>query len=186
MPLQLSVAGPDDLPGIVKAQYSAFHPNDTMHRLMYPSPHPVPEIIIERTIARQLRTMEDAHVTWVKIVDTESQTIVAAAKWIVWPPGQEVKEKRWPDKVNVTWVLPEEKGLNSGAGSDDQEYVEWIMEEFFGRRRERVQGAAALLDICFCAPSHHRRGAGKQLVEWGTGRADEVRLVGFSFSALSF
>ena len=124
--------------------------------------------------------------TWMKIVDTESRSIIAAAKWIVWPPGEEVKEKRWPDKVDVTWVLPEEKGLNSGAGSDDQEYVEWIMEEFFGRRRERIQGPAVLLDICFCAPSHHRRGAGKQLVEWGTRRADEVCFARFSFSASSF
>ena len=74
----------------------------------------------------------------------------------------------------MTWILPEERGLTSGAGSDDQAYVEWAMEEFFGRRRERVQGAAVLLDMCFCAPSHHRRGAGKQLVLWGTGKADEV------------
>lgn len=54
------------------------------------------------------------------------------------------------------------------------EYVQWIMEEFFGRRRERVQGPAVLLDMCFCDPMHHRRGAGKQLVEWGCQKADEV------------
>jgi GNAT superfamily N-acetyltransferase len=138
--------------------------------------------------------MEDPHVTWLKITDTSTDTIAAAAKWIIWPPGQtpspsqlqaetlgtgEGEGKRWPDKVDVTWVLPSEKGLNVGAGSDDQEYVEWIMEEFFGRRRERVKGPAVLLDMLFCAPTHHRRGAGKQLVEWGTKRADELGVTAF-------
>jgi hypothetical protein len=49
MSLHLSIAGPEDLRGIVKAQYEAFHPHDTMHRLIYPSPDPVPEHVIERT-----------------------------------------------------------------------------------------------------------------------------------------
>ena len=66
MSLHLSIAGPEDLPAIVKAQYEAFHPHDTMHRLIYPSPHLVPPAIIERTVQRQLKTMEDPHVTWVR------------------------------------------------------------------------------------------------------------------------
>lgn len=85
----------------------------------------------------------------------------------------------------VTWILPEEKGLNSGAGSDDHTYVSWIMEQFFGRRRERVQGPAVLLDMCFCAPSYHRRGAGKQLVQWGTKKADELGLTAFVEASLT-
>jgi hypothetical protein len=149
-------------------------------------------------VARQLKTIEDPHVTWLKITDTTSNTIVAAAKWIIWPPSESRsaaqleaetlgtepgQEKRWPDKVDVTWILPAEKGLTSGAGSDDVEYVSWAMEEFYSRRRERVQGPAVLLDICFCSPTHHRRGAGKQLVEWGCRKADEVRLASlFSLS----
>jgi hypothetical protein len=81
--------------------------------------------------------MEDSHVTWLKITDPSTGTIVAAAKWIVWPPHQTPapdqleaeslgvgngEKKRWPDKVDVNWVLPEEKGLNFGPGSDDQAY----------------------------------------------------------------
>jgi len=31
-----------------------------------------------------------------------------------------------------------------------------------------------VLDICCTAPKHHRRGAGKMLVEWGTRKADEL------------
>jgi len=117
-------------------------------------------------------------VTWLKITDPSDNSIVAAAKWIVWPPTPSTpQEKRWPDKVEVAWILPEERGLTSGAGSDDVEYVSWIMERFFDRRREHVQGPAVLLDMCFCAPTHHRRGAGKQLVEWGCKKADEVCFV---------
>ena len=109
------------------------------------------------------------------------------AKWIVWPPSESPSsaqleaeslgtstEKRWPDKVDVNWIMPEKKGLNFGAGANDLEYVSWIMEEFFARRRERIQGPAVLLDMCFCAPTHHRMGAGKQLVQWGCRKADEV------------
>ena len=69
--------------------------------------------------------------------------------------------------------------MNAGKGVDDKKYVEWVMEEFFGRRRERVTGPCALLDICFTTPEHHRRGAGKMLVQWGTGRADELGLKSF-------
>ena len=89
--------------------------------------------------------------TWLKATDPASNEIVAAAGWMVWPssssptsaqleaeiPGSEPSQaKHWPDKIDVTWILPGGKGLYSSAGSDDQEYIEWIMEEFFGRRRE--------------------------------------------------
>jgi GNAT superfamily N-acetyltransferase len=69
--------------------------------------------------------------------------------------------------------------VNAGKGVDDKAYVVWVMEQVFGRRRERVTGPCALLDLCFCTPVHNRRGAGKKLVEWGTKRADELGLKSF-------
>jgi hypothetical protein len=86
-------------------------------------------------VARQLEGLKDPHVTWLKITDSSTNEIVAAAKWIIWPPGEShssaqleaetlgsspSQEKRWPDKVDINWILPEEKGLTEGAGSDDR------------------------------------------------------------------
>jgi GNAT superfamily N-acetyltransferase len=181
MPLILSEATEGDLPGLVKAQYAAFHPNDTMHRLIYPSPKIPTQEVIDKTVARQLKSWKsNPHVTWLKITDSETGTIAAGAKWIVWPHAEEVEDKkRWPDKVDVNWVGPATEGVNAGPGADDQEYVEWALEQFFDRRRERVNGPCVLLDICFTHPEFHRRGAGKQLVEWGTRRADELGVKGY-------
>ncbi|KAG0648016.1 hypothetical protein D0Z07_6057 [Hyphodiscus hymeniophilus] len=152
-------------------------------------------------VERQRETLLNPHVTWIKITDPATKGIVAAAKWFIWPPStspspspaqleagspgaQAGQAKRWPDRVDATWVLPEEKGLTSGAGSDDQ-YISWVMEQSPKRRRERIQGPAVLLDTCFCAPSHQRRGAGKQLLEWGCKKADELGVTAFVGSSFA-
>ena len=41
-----------------------------------------------------------------------------------------------------------------------------------------------VLDSCFVAPAHQRRGAGKLLVEWGTKKADELGVRCFVESSL--
>jgi GNAT superfamily N-acetyltransferase len=190
MPFTLSLATEADLPTLVRAQYAAFHPADTMHVLIYPSPHQVPESVIEKTVKRHLASWKE-NVTWVKVVDDETGDVVAGAKWVFWPEAAKEEEKRWPDTVEVNWVKEKapdgeievidgvELPPNAGKGVDDREYVSWVMEEFFGRRRERIQSAAALLDVCYCHPGWQGRGAGKLLVRWGTQRADELGVKGF-------
>lgn len=193
------------MPQIVTFQYPAFHPHDTIHRLIYPSPDPVTPSVITSTISRQLEAWraDPHHITWLIIRDPETkirdqnngdgeekERIVAAAKWIVWPPtasgpieasGKEKKKKRWPDKIPVNWVSPspDPNTPNIGGGVDDIEYVSWVMEEFHSRRRARIQGPAVLLDACFTDPEYHRRGAGKMLMRWGTERADELGVRAF-------
>ncbi|CZR53747.1 uncharacterized protein PAC_03627 [Phialocephala subalpina] len=198
MPLQLSIATEDDIPQITKFQFAAFHPENRMHRLIYPSPLPVPDSIISSTIQRTLKAWREdkEHITWVIIKDTDTKVkdlfgdgkekdrVIAAAKWIIWPPGETLKEgeTRWPDKIDAAWVKksddPEKPNFGNGA-ADDKEYVEWVMEEFFERRRERIVGPAVLLDVCCTDPEYHRRGAGKMLVRWGTGKADELGVKAF-------
>ena len=159
-----------------------------MHVLIYPAPHPITEEVIASTVQRQIKNWraEKDYVTWLKVVN-ETGKVVAGARWIVHPkPASETdseKGKRWPDKVDVTWI---EDGLieripsgNAGKGVDDKLYVEWVMDQLFGRRREGVQGPAVLLDICYTSPTHHRLGAGKQLVQWGTAKADELGVKAF-------
>ncbi|KAF8853522.1 hypothetical protein BDZ45DRAFT_657901 [Acephala macrosclerotiorum] len=203
MPLELSVATEDDIPQIIRFQYAAFHSINPMHRLIYPSPLPVPDSIIRSTIDRTLKAWREdqKHITWAIVKDTDTKVkdvfgdgevkerVVAAAKWIIWPPGEALKEgeKRWPDKIDASWVKPsedpEKPNLGNGA-ADDKEYVEWVMEEFFSRRRERIVGSAVLLDVCCTDPEYHRRGAGKMLVQWGTGRADELGVKAFVEASL--
>ena len=96
---------------------------------------------------------------------------MAGAKWIFYP---EADEKRWDEIVEPTWVLGEDKGKgNAGGGAEDPEYVAWIMEEVYRRRRDWARGPVAILDLLFVAPAHHRKGAGKRLVHWGLTKADE-------------
>jgi GNAT superfamily N-acetyltransferase len=191
MPLTLSLATHADLPAIVRAQYAAFHPNDTLHVLVYPSPFPVPESVIEKTVQRQKENWK-SNVTWLKVTDDETGTIVAGAKWLFWPKNgewvaKEEEGKRWPGSFDEEAVRKmrreEEEGDvlegRVGKGVDDREFVAWVMGRFMGRRGERVQGPAALLDMCFVHPEWQGRGVGKLLVKWGTEKADELGLKGF-------
>lgn len=185
MPLTLSLATPDDLPSLVRAQYAAFHPADKLHVLIYPSPDPVPESIVEKTVQRQRAAWKD-NVTWVKVTDDETGTVIAGAKWIFFPEAAKKGDTRWPESFGVDavkemrmgdeGVASGEAAKNAGKGVDDLEYVSFVMGEFMGRRRERVQDPAVLLDMCYTHPGWQGKGAGKMLVKWGTEKADELGL----------
>ncbi|KUJ09113.1 uncharacterized protein LY89DRAFT_690644 [Mollisia scopiformis] len=194
MALYLALAREEDIPLIVPIQFAAFHPTDTLHRLIYPAPHPVSPSVISSTIARHLKAWRtDPHVTWLVIKDPsirildpssgqETDRIVAAAKWIIWPPGEREEGIRWPE-VKVDWIFPSapdgEKNFGPNGAPDDEEYVSWVVEQVYGRRGERVAGPAVLLDSCFVDPEYHKRGAGGMLVKWGVDKADELGVRGF-------
>lgn len=195
MPLELQEASQADLDTIVRTQFRAFHPQDELHCLIYPSPTTPTAGVYEQTIKRHIANWTTAkppgsEVKWVKIVDAESGgEIIAAAKWIFFPTaaGESEEEKqeggkRWSDAgFKISYLepaIPEGgaegvKGLVGMTGADDEAYINLVLNEVVRRRRERIQGPGALLDICFCDPAHHRRGAGKMLVQYGTRWADE-------------
>ncbi|KAE9372024.1 acyl-CoA N-acyltransferase [Stipitochalara longipes BDJ] len=155
MPLTLSLATPADLPALVRAQFAAFHPTDTLHVLIYPSPVPVPESVIEKTVLRQQEAWKD-NLTWIKVTDDETNQVVAGAKWIFWP-----RSGGWPEGEGERW-----------QGSFDVDAVKKM-------RKERIQGPAALLDMCYVHPGWQGKGAGKLLVQWGVEKADEMGLKSF-------
>jgi GNAT superfamily N-acetyltransferase len=185
MPLTLSLATPSDLPNLARAQYAAFHPADTLHVLIYPSPDPVPESVFEKMVQRQTAAWKE-NVKWVKVTDDETETIVAGAKWIFYPDSAKPEDKRWPESFGVDavkemrmedeLVVRGEGAKNAGKGVEDLEYVSWIMGEFMGRRRDRVQGPGVVLDVCYTHPAWQGKGAGKLLVAWGTQQADDLGL----------
>jgi hypothetical protein len=69
MPLRLDLSTPEDLPEIVKHQFAAFHPQDVLHALIYPSPEIPTEEVLEKTVARQRKYWDEdpEHVTWIKV-----------------------------------------------------------------------------------------------------------------------
>ena len=76
MPLTLQPAVPEDLTTLVPIQYAAFHPTEPLHMVIYPSPDPPTPEVIDRTIARILKTWNSGEdVRWVKVVDEESGEI---------------------------------------------------------------------------------------------------------------
>jgi hypothetical protein len=84
--------------------------------------------------------------------------IVAAAKWCFYPSGD---SKRWDDSADPYWILPSERGLNSGkeGGVEDKEYVSHVLnEEIFRRRREFVKGPAACMSSSFLLSPFPRLG----------------------------
>lgn len=172
MPLTLKVAVPEDLPALIPEQYASFRTTDILHSLIYPSPDPATAEVIERSIARQEKLWSTPNLTWIKVVDDETGEVAAAAKWLFFP---EPDEKRWEASVKAEWIVEEDRGKGyEGPGVEDREYVEWVLEQLWDRRRARARGAVALLDLCYTSPKHFRKGAGKMLVQWGTKRADEL------------
>jgi len=75
MPLEVNDAVPADLKYLVTAQYDAFHPNDLLHILVYPSPVPPTPEIYQRTISRQAKSFTNPNIHWIKVVDDESGEI---------------------------------------------------------------------------------------------------------------
>lgn len=185
---------------LTKTQFAAFYPHEVFHDIIWPGP-PTPENLAKNK-KRQLAWMvADGHSTYLKVTDTETGEIVAGAKWCVYDQD--------PNRPGVTvdWYGEE--------GSEDRAYAQHLMDEFNGRRVERMRGSycctscgpnldsqsqlyhvtlaipyelyaplltaliASVLDICYCNPTHHRRGAGAQLVQWGCDRADKMGVQAF-------
>ena len=130
----------------------------------------------------------DGHTTYLKITDTDTGAIVAGAKWCVYE-----EEPVRPERLMVDWYGEE--------GSAERAFAQELLDEFHGRRVKRMKGPhccmdallyldnttilelwterCAVLDLCFCSPTHQHQGVGTQLVQWGTRKADEMGLQAF-------
>ncbi|KAA6412761.1 MAG: hypothetical protein FRX48_03753 [Lasallia pustulata] len=171
MPLLLSIASEADMDELTKTQFAAFYPHEVFHDILWPGP-PTSENLA-KSKNRQLAWMAaDGHSTYLKVTDTGTGEIVAGAKWCVYD-----KDPNRSAVLTVDWYGDE--------GSEDRAYAQYLIDEFNGRRTERMKGSYCLLDICFCNPTHHRRGAGAQLVKWGCDRADEMGVQAFVEATLT-
>ncbi|PQE07220.1 hypothetical protein CJF31_00004890 [Rutstroemia sp. NJR-2017a BVV2] len=104
----------------------------------------------------------DPHTKFMKLVDDETGEMVAWAKWNIYVD-----------------TIPEVKDVtgNYWESDEDREFVQHLTTEFMRKRRAAVEGEAGnlvSLDILCVDPAHQRRGAGRQLVKWGTKIADDL------------
>ncbi|MCJ1415052.1 hypothetical protein MMC32_001382 [Xylographa parallela] len=165
MPLQLSIADPSDLDALTACQFAAFYPHEALHDVIWPGP-PTPDNLAKCKARQQAWMQADGHSTYLKITDTNTGTIVAGAKWCIY---EEDSER--PERIMVDWYGEE--------GSAERAFGQELIDEFHRRRVERMKGPHCLLDLCFCSPTHQHRGAGTQLVQWGTRKADEMGVQAF-------
>lgn len=99
-----------------------------------------------------------------KCVDTDlDNKLIAVARWSIYEKPRSIEE------VEKTFVLqptfPED---NAEARLD-------FMQGIWKSRREVIGGQPhVILESLICHPDHHRRGAGRKLVQWGLDKADEL------------
>lgn len=101
-----------------------------------------------------------------KCVDTDlNDKIIAVAKWSVYEKPRSMEE------VEEGFVL------RKTFPEDNVDARREFMQGIWDSRREFMGGQPhVILDTLICHPDHHRRGAGRMLMQWGLDKADELGL----------
>ena len=186
MPLILSEAVDADFDRLVQILFAAFGqtgdaPREAYIDVVYPGGDtPSGQAAARDKILTWLHA--DPTATFLKVTDTTTGEIVAAAKWIIF---MEKPDSERPP-IHVDW-----------CEGEDKDYTEWVMDLLFRSRFERTAPKGpylcellrsveflfcglksialhSVLDIIFTDPKHQHRGAGSKLVKWGVDRADEM------------
>jgi GNAT superfamily N-acetyltransferase len=99
-----------------------------------------------------------------KCIDIDlDNKLIAVAKWSVY------EKPRTPKEVESTFVL-----RDTGV-EENREARAAFMQGIWRSRRETMGGQPhVILESLICDPAHHRRGAGRLLVQWGLDKADEL------------
>ncbi|KAH3909533.1 hypothetical protein HBH56_157750 [Parastagonospora nodorum] len=106
---------------------------------------------------------EDQHGVFLKLVETKSEKIVAAAKWNIYNGGPVPQQ---PELDGDYWQT-----------EDDKEFAKGMFKEFFTARQrliEETEAHLAALDMLMVDPAYQRMGAGRALVRWGLAEADKL------------
>lgn len=176
MPLQLAPASEADLPKILEVQFAAFA-HDPIMRLMFP--HPTPPATFEKAVDRARTDFRNPDVAFMKVIDTQTGEIVSFAKWNIYkqqrPDEEWNKEERrdWGEGTNVEVADAFFAALTRNrrkfmAGKPHCSRWATLMREDLALIRCPI-----VLNLLDTLPAHQRRGAGTQLVRWGTDVADQ-------------
>ncbi|KAJ4366099.1 hypothetical protein N0V83_007734 [Neocucurbitaria cava] len=105
----------------------------------------------------------DPYGNFLKVVDTGTGKMVAAAKWNLYeggplPPQPEIGGDYWENE-------------------EEKEFAQCIFHAFFAPRQrvlEETGASLAALDMLMVDPDYQNQGAGRLLVRWGLAVADEM------------
>ncbi|EME80807.1 uncharacterized protein MYCFIDRAFT_122166, partial [Pseudocercospora fijiensis CIRAD86] len=155
----LSRATEADMPEIIAVQYRSFEKPIIVRELVMGclSPEDLPKFVDKR-----IRTMrEDPTDIWIKVVDSETNKIVAASNWKLYL-GPETSMKRRAMEV-PEWL--------TGDHAKAAHALMDPMNEIKIRNNPQP-----FLHTCFTDPAFWRRGIGSKMLHWGCQVADQLSL----------
>ncbi|KAG4432033.1 hypothetical protein IFR05_012472 [Cadophora sp. M221] len=110
----------------------------------------------------------DPSAKYMKVVDEETGKIISAAKWCIYETP--LTKEQMNEELMVDWHPDEESN----------EWAQHIIRAVHSHRLQRTKGGVCcVLDMMSTHPDHHRRGAGKMLVQWGCDIADKMGVEAF-------
>ncbi|KAI9839998.1 MAG: hypothetical protein M1819_000190 [Sarea resinae] len=164
MPLTLAPAQESDLATLVEIQTTALA-DTAFSQVIHPNGMTATS---RQALLERLRWsyLSDPHSWFLKVTDDDTGAVVAFAKWNVFAHPRTAEELDAEDAAEPKRA-PE---LHAD-----------LIRNFFGQlhawRRKLMGGDPCYyLHLLFTLPAYHRRGAGSQLIEWGTSRADAANL----------
>ncbi|KAH7323731.1 acyl-CoA N-acyltransferase [Rhexocercosporidium sp. MPI-PUGE-AT-0058] len=166
--LMLLPAEVSDLPEILEGQRLAF--SDPVEPFFFAL---FPETEKKENFEQQVKRTEtwwvsDPSAKYMKVVDEETGKIVSAAKWCIYETP--LTEEQMHEELVVDWH-PDEKS---------NQWAQHIIHSVHSHRLRRTNGGVCcVLDMMSTHPDHHRRGAGKMLVQWGCDIADKMGVEAF-------
>ncbi|KIW59092.1 hypothetical protein PV05_03567 [Exophiala xenobiotica] len=158
MPLVLRPGEDDDATRMVEIERTAFADNK-LTPFLFPGPFPA-DALEKRAEGLVAQRQNDPTTRWVKVVDTDTDELVAYAKWNI------MNTPKDPE--------PGRQEFGPGCNLD-------MCKEYFGgiyRKRAELMGGKAycLLDLLQTDPKYQGRGAGGMLIQWGLDMADQLRI----------
>ncbi|KAI4163547.1 MAG: hypothetical protein LQ342_002819 [Letrouitia transgressa] len=162
MSLTIKPAAETDILRILQIRDAAFA-QDPWQRIMKPNLLP-PHSRVKAIERFRKEYGHDPAVHFLVVEDKDTDEIVAVAKWNIYKT--ERPESDWKKEPEIEW----DEGTNNAA-------ITFFLNGIFRRRHKNIGGKAHLaLDMLDTHPDHQRKGAGRQLVKWGTDIADEAGL----------
>jgi hypothetical protein len=158
MALQVSLFTEPELPQFTTLAIESFH-RGLGHFLIGPN---TPANIDYHENKNLKAFRGDPKLRFVKVVSSETDRIIAAAKWVLFPNGNTEEE------LDEMFTLPVDDPTYKKEFTPIYERLNEVGREIMGGR------PYFFLTLLFTHPDAGRRGAGGLLTRWGTERADEI------------